>query len=265
MSTVMKLQELKKAKKYLKRGDFEKSMSYLDNYLISIDIEPFDKQLGYAWHEPVDDKKPNNIPYKLRKFSKKFVKYLINKKGIDISPSHFGYDFLNKKMQIVVENFNTMKKLSKCEQEFYNGIWAKQLNEYMLFGKYQNSIVYDVLKVNPDYLIWCIMNSLSFFVDNTAFLFKELREHKYFYEAFEYNLVKDYFIHHYNYNEVPGWAEEENEELEEMDHYNYFSEEIDSEEYSNGPERYGYKSWAEMELYTVWEGNIDLYFQHYNE
>lgn len=58
------------------------------------------------------------------------------------------------------------------------------------FGKYKGQSLYSIIRNDPDYLLWCIINIEIFVIPITAFKAKQILTHPQFTVAFNRNLIK---------------------------------------------------------------------------
>lgn len=60
----------------------------------------------------------------------------------------------------------------------------------MDFGKYKSQYISDILKTNPQYILWCIINLNKFIINGISFDLFKTNENNIVYEAIKHNLTK---------------------------------------------------------------------------
>lgn len=93
---------------------------------------------------------------------------------------------INKKLEEGIELSN--------EEENIDKLIAYQIYSKLGFGKYENKKINEIIKLNPHYILWCIINLKHFAVNNFILASPEFRNQPLFSEAIEYNLIKNIII-----------------------------------------------------------------------
>lgn len=181
------------------------------------------------------------------KESVKYLTALLKTKdsNINIDESNPKYIDLTQLRESYRNKKNTNTEISSDEEN------ASKLTVYywdwiLKFGKYKGKTISEMIDIDPHYILWCIINLKHFSVIPDLLVDNHFVKNSYFLSAVETNLIKYLIIY--------GDEEDYDDDYYEPEEYEY-------QDY--GPGAYGYSSWEEMSINEAFEGNSDLYYQHY--
>jgi len=160
------------------------------------------------------------------------------------NPLFIGIDETKKQIQSKLEED---EELSEFESN------TKKLMSYKLsfrvhWGNYAENQIIDILRKNPEYILWCIQNLEHFAIDNIIFLFPFVRSEAEYYRALELNLVKKAIIE--------KWQEFEDDD-DHTSYRDYDDYDYDEPSYSKYGGAYGYD---DDTIDSAFEGDPENYW-----
>ncbi|MDT3403570.1 exodeoxyribonuclease X C-terminal domain-containing protein [Mucilaginibacter terrae] len=157
------------------------------------------------------------------------VKAVINYYNLNITESNEIYIAFENRILKAISTipFNNTENLLKLK------MYTSQ--DYLEWGKYQGKKISEVLLLDFEYLLWCLINLDHFSIDPPFFIYFFLLTKKDLKKEIEFNLIKQLLYSNYL---------EEDSELETDDRSNYY---------------YGYNSSDEFNFYEGYEGNNDAW------
>lgn len=138
-------------------------------------------------------------------------------KNIQIDETNPIFIELNKLKESSELKLDEGLKLSNDEENIGKLI-AYQINFKFGFGKYENQTINEIIKLNPHYILWCIVNLKHFAINDCILASPEFRNQPLLIAAIENNLIKNMIIEKWQF------------------------EKDDDEYYDNDDEYYSYKN-----------------------
>jgi hypothetical protein len=107
------------------------------------------------------------------------------------------FPFLSNKEKVKI---SSIIKLSEEERIFKN---SKEYNaeSEIYFGKYKGKTIQFIITYDIDYLLWCINNLNSFYININLFSLDKIMNHPKFLQAFELNLLKMDVFQYWGYQD----------------------------------------------------------------
>lgn len=133
-------------------------------------------------------------------------------------------------------------KISK-EVKIVNELREYQSSSIVEFGEYNGENIETILKVNPKYILWCIINLDNFAIDIFLFLYQQIKDEHEYITALGINLIKLKIIEKWRNYEI-----------------NYDGSEDETSSYcGNSYEKYGgYNGYSDGDIDEIFEGDPSL-------
>lgn len=155
-------------------------------------------------------------------FVDKFIDVLTKSNRINISPTNKYYiqvDNTKNEIKSINESVLTNYQLNVRKLKKYNE-W-----DYIHWGKYSEKKISDILNIDPNYILWSIINLEHFALSGTFFLMKRIRHNSLLLKGLEINEIKKIIIDKW---EVSTNHEYDNESWEDSRFYDGFEGDIDT-------------------------------------
>lgn len=129
------------------------------------------------------------LGYSLEKYKKLYSeKYLRIYKPVSVITEN------NELVKFFVEASNyigTDEKKTKL-RKYSKDMSLFGLGSIVHFGKHKGNTISQIIEIESDYVLWCLINMAFFYVDYEVLINEHLRGHTYYLKALEYNLAKHY-------------------------------------------------------------------------
>ena len=203
-------------------------------------LQPFDKLCLYAF--PVDIENPESLDevanlakgiwyYRKNKYSdtiKYFNKYLILGRELHdveieilcrsillLYDNNISFGETNKyRIQYIELRNNYLKDTNYSENGERNVHDIERLMIYKSdhrigFGKYLGLTIHDIYSINPQFLIWAVINLTHFAIDFNIFINTKIGELRNYYVALEINIVKISLLREWKAEDESDWIDDQ--------------------------------------------------------
>lgn len=172
------------------------------------------------------------IKFYIKKAQKYFLKNKFKKASVYYEIINSNKEFLSKTdlLNYLISLLKVNIKSYDFESEIHEfkiknpDIVTKEYDSltYLNYGKYKGKQIYEVESIDPNYILWCVINLKHFTISNLSFLKPAIRKNILFYSALEKNITKQEFI-----EKVPAL------QLNYYRHVNFQDESVKNSEYYN--------------------------------
>jgi len=167
------------ARRNYKEGNYEIAKKHFDLYLNEIY-----ENLGLS-----------NLGYFIV-VSDDYIDLICKSIPLNISETNPIYKDLDEGKLLSYKKIANREALSEHEDNI------QKLEEYsilgdVLWGNYSGLEISEIIKKDPEYILWCIINLEHFAIDNVAFVLPNIRNEPTYITALEINMIKQLIIEKY--------------------------------------------------------------------
>tara|TARA_R100000935_G_scaffold42166_1_gene63846 strand:+ start:187 stop:1608 length:1422 start_codon:yes stop_codon:yes gene_type:complete len=187
---------LKKTEILIDLKEFSEAINHLNFYIKTF---PDNFKIQYEL-EQVNAKR---IKYYLKKAQDYFLKNKFKKASVYYEIINSNKEYLSK---TDIQNYLiSLLKINIPSFDFDGGIHEFKTKNpdlvtreydqlsYLNYGKYKGKQICEVELINPNYILWCVINLKHFTISNWSFLKPKIRKNILFYSALEKNIIKQEF------------------------------------------------------------------------
>ena len=131
-----------------------------------------------------------------------FENYIYDAPNVEIETKHYVI-YLNCLLLSINEKHESIKdselykyylnyvELNKGQYKYTSRkLYLYEVSYEIDFGKYKSQYISDILKTDPQYILWCIVNLNKFIINGISFDLFKTNENNLLYEAIKHNLTK---------------------------------------------------------------------------
>jgi tetratricopeptide (TPR) repeat protein len=152
------------------KNDFEKSVGLLEELIFEYDVTSEEIYRNYL----------------ISLLKSKNKELLLD----ESNPIYIKLDRLKKSYEEKIYNIESPSE----EEENTNKLIQYGLNHKIGFGNYKGKDIAEIISIEPDYLLWCIINLEHFSVENSILANPIFKEQKDYDKAIQINLIKELII-----------------------------------------------------------------------